>query len=208
MRKWFFLLIFVCGVPQDASAETYNIDLSNVGMTFEYTGPCYCQEVQLYNSPIYTFEAGDTVNFGSVTINPILTFNHSINPEPPTPNVYLESQVSFITAPFLPQSDPGFTPIFCTTVGVDCAQPETVDLTYTFDAATTFQLVWANGDYYPVTEAVPEPATWAMLLIGFAGIGFAGYCKCRHQPSLSEPKDLHGQTVIIGRWPRRQRRLL
>jgi hypothetical protein len=26
-----------------------------------------------------------------------------------------------------------------------------------------------------VTAAVPEPSTWAMLLLGFAGIGFAGY---------------------------------
>jgi hypothetical protein len=23
----------------------------------------------------------------------------------------------------------------------------------------------------PITDAVPEPSTWAMLLIGFAGIG-------------------------------------
>ena len=27
----------------------------------------------------------------------------------------------------------------------------------------------------PAATATPEPATWAMLLIGFAGIGFAGY---------------------------------
>jgi hypothetical protein len=29
------------------------------------------------------------------------------------------------------------------------------------------------------TSAVPEPSTWAMLLIGFAGLGFAGYRKAR-----------------------------
>lgn len=34
--------------------------------------------------------------------------------------------------------------------------------TVVFDVATT-------------TTAVPEPATWALLLIGFAGIGYAGY---------------------------------
>jgi hypothetical protein len=32
-------------------------------------------------------------------------------------------------------------------------------------------------------SAVPEPATWAMLLIGFAGIGFASYRRSR--PSLA-----------------------
>ena len=26
-----------------------------------------------------------------------------------------------------------------------------------------------------VQETVPEPSTWAMLLIGFAGLGFVGY---------------------------------
>jgi hypothetical protein len=33
----------------------------------------------------------------------------------------------------------------------------------------------------PISNAVPEPSTWAMLLIGFAGIGFAAYRKRRHQ---------------------------
>jgi hypothetical protein len=26
---------------------------------------------------------------------------------------------------------------------------------------------------------VPEPSTWAMMLIGFAGLGFAGYRRAR-----------------------------
>ncbi len=34
----------------------------------------------------------------------------------------------------------------------------------------------------PGISAVPEPSTWAMLLIGFAGIGFASYRK-RRQPA-------------------------
>ncbi|HEY1782551.1 MAG TPA: PEP-CTERM sorting domain-containing protein [Roseiarcus sp.] len=27
----------------------------------------------------------------------------------------------------------------------------------------------------PVTAAVPEPSTWAMIILGFAGLGFMGY---------------------------------
>ena len=27
--------------------------------------------------------------------------------------------------------------------------------------------------------AVPEPSTWAMMLLGFAGLGFAGYRRAR-----------------------------
>jgi hypothetical protein len=26
---------------------------------------------------------------------------------------------------------------------------------------------------------VPEPATWAMMLVGFAGLGFAGLCRAK-----------------------------
>jgi hypothetical protein len=31
----------------------------------------------------------------------------------------------------------------------------------------------AFNNFIPTT--VPEPSTWAMLLVGFAGLGFAGY---------------------------------
>ena len=31
--------------------------------------------------------------------------------------------------------------------------------------------VWA----FRVAGSVPEPATWAMMLLGFAGLGFVGY---------------------------------
>ena len=34
--------------------------------------------------------------------------------------------------------------------------------------------------------AVPEPSTWAMLLIGFAAIGFAGYRKSRRESFISD----------------------
>jgi PEP-CTERM motif len=36
-----------------------------------------------------------------------------------------------------------------------------------------------------VTATVPEPSTWAMMLLGFAGLGFAGYRKSRKAAGIA-----------------------
>jgi PEP-CTERM motif-containing protein len=37
-----------------------------------------------------------------------------------------------------------------------------------------------------VLTPVPEPSTWAMLLLGFAAIGFAGYRKRQHDTAVAQ----------------------
>ena len=37
------------------------------------------------------------------------------------------------------------------------------------------QLIEANFEFNLLESAVPEPSTWAMMILGFAGIGFMGY---------------------------------
>ncbi len=37
--------------------------------------------------------------------------------------------------------------------------------------------------------AVPEPATWALMLLGFAGLGFAGYRKAKAGQTAPPPPD-------------------
>ena len=36
-----------------------------------------------------------------------------------------------------------------------------------------------------VSATVPEPSTWAMMLVGFAGLGFAGYRWTRKAVSVT-----------------------
>jgi hypothetical protein len=36
-----------------------------------------------------------------------------------------------------------------------------------------------------VTAAVPEPSTWAMMILGFVGVGFLAYRRRNHVPSLA-----------------------
>jgi hypothetical protein len=35
------------------------------------------------------------------------------------------------------------------------------------------------NDTVNVTDPVPEPSTWAMMLLGFVGLGFAAYRRCK-----------------------------
>jgi hypothetical protein len=44
---------------------------------------------------------------------------------------------------------------------------------------------------YQLLSAVPEPSTWAMMLLGFAGLGFAGYRRTRARLA-----------VLRAAWPR------
>jgi hypothetical protein len=48
--------------------------------------------------------------------------------------------------------------------------------------------VTATFDYRTISEhisTVPEPSTWAMMLTGFAGLGFAGYWASRKTAALA-----------------------
>jgi hypothetical protein len=58
------------------------------------------------------------------------------------------------------------------------------DISFTGDSIeyNASGLSFENSPYFitlTVTTAVPELSTWAMLLLGFAGLGFAGYRKSR-----------------------------
>ena len=56
-----------------------------------------------------------------------------------------------------------------------------------FDAGSSFPTTGGafvltsvgESTFTAATSAIPEPSTWAMMLIGFAGLGYAGYRRAR-----------------------------
>jgi PEP-CTERM motif len=71
------------------------------------------------------------------------------------------------------RDDPGIAPDWLR-VGTDIVGPNSDGITPTFNAA--FSL---DG------SVVPEPSTWAMMLLGFVGLGFAGYRHARKTGAAS-----------------------
>lgn len=59
-------------------------------------------------------------------------------------------------------------------LGLDPNNPTAFITDLTFEGAGSF-----TGTMTPITVSVPEPSTWAMMLLGFVGLGFAGYCRAR-----------------------------
>jgi hypothetical protein len=59
-------------------------------------------------------------------------------------------------------------------LGIDPTNPTAFITGLTFEGAGSF-----TGTMTPITTSIPEPSTWAMMLIGFAGLGYAGYRRAR-----------------------------
>jgi hypothetical protein len=66
-----------------------------------------------------------------------------------------------------------------------CNGPQIPDpVTVSFTLPPYSQIYFVNGDIrLSAVTPVPEPSTWAMMLIGFAGIGFMAYRR-KPKPAL------------------------
>jgi hypothetical protein len=63
----------------------------------------------------------------------------------------------------------------------------TLNTQYSYDNSNSFQYWSDNLTLLPttvtLTDGVPEPSTWAMMILGFAGIGFVTYRR-KSKPAL------------------------
>ena len=46
-------------------------------------------------------------------------------------------------------------------------------------------VIWAPEPGVTVLTGTPEPSTWAMMVIGFAGLGFAGYRRAKAKAAFA-----------------------
>jgi hypothetical protein len=168
----YFALVQVIAWVSSADATVYRIDLTQPGgvpgtggTQFMYPG-CYCDGQTVFYSPVYLANPGDEFYFGTASI-----FSYLSGPTPDGgPNqepVYVTGSVGVsYNAQILPYVSFGYDPIF---------DPGTRGVVLDFTIPAGSHSIQIELSDYAYTPPVPEPSTWAMMLIGFAAIGLAGY---------------------------------
>jgi hypothetical protein len=191
-----------------AQATSYSLSLT--GQVADFSGPGFCGALcQNFYLPLsgldstnpITVQQGDTVDV-TVTLDRAYTIPTSTDHA----NILL-----FLTGSSFPAENTGvdgtyiFSDAGSTVLSLPYGSTTSSQLsayavfwppgnTVTFDSftvdvninslGTPATLDGASFDYQLVSQ-VPEPSTWAMLLLGFAGLGFAGWRRAKATPESS-----------------------
>jgi PEP-CTERM motif len=191
-RYWLGLYVsaLLISISNQAGATTYfqNVFADGVPGTGGPISSNFCSATTCASgglqTPFHAYSPGDIVDFGAVTLstqifcdgrgggceafspNLVVVYGNVpiVQPNNPFGLLIEAGACNEYSSPGCPNSLP--------------RQTETYDLTFTIpDNATGIELGWSTPALY--IPPVPEPSTWAMLLIGFAGIGFAGWHRTR-----------------------------
>ena len=166
MNKLIVASALAFAVLSPAKANIYYVDLSTITPIGVLNPPCYCGNGPLY--PAMAAQPGDVFDFGSVTLyqtsdlhngrmpnqwdiyNPVVAVSYD-----PAKQAYATGFVDFYFG-----HPPNPPPLRTYTVDLEFVVP---------DNAYSIQIGWTGrGDY--LAAAVPEPSTWAMMILGFLGI--------------------------------------
>jgi hypothetical protein len=181
--------LYFSAAPSQVRASTVLIDASTGG-SFVSSSNCPGGTTCIqngYETPIYDVNPGDTIDLGSVTLFPTTSGafqgRYGFVPATSYEGVF---QFAYGHIPFYVGGISAYSS--CFTLNCVPAIPPTFTerLLFTIPSgATELQLAFSQGYEYSapsIETAVPEASTWAMLLIGFAGIGFASYRKRSSEP--------------------------
>jgi PEP-CTERM motif-containing protein len=179
MRNVVFGLFALVAMAVPSKAALIPIDLLSNASFLPAPTACFRGCTTGFETPLFQFAAGDTVDFGTVTIGPTFQF---------------DGFVSFIFGPALVVGSGLLTPIdlasvFLPSPILSCAPPDacsdfssrisevpdrTFDLLFTLPASGEIQIAW-SGHLVNYVAPVPEPSTWAMMILGFVGLSFVAY---------------------------------
>jgi hypothetical protein len=162
MRYVFAFVILL--ISSAANAATFEVNLNDAGYDPE-PGPCYCGSGLL--SSVYSFQPGDVIDFGTISFTPVRGGGPPSYPNAPVVYVYGNVGVSFNSS---------VAPQMQVSVGYYDFGPSTpYELIYVIpDGDNSIQISFGPGFTYEA-PAVPEPSTWAMMIIGFCSVGFLTY---------------------------------
>jgi hypothetical protein len=193
MRSSFFKALFAIAVLMLAPVGTANANVVQINLTplslASGQGPCYC-EVQTYVSSIYSVSAGDTVDFGQVQITPVNAGHHGVPATDTSTTLVLGSpSVSFDP---LFTARPGISTLqYYGDCGWECRNFLNFHTALRYvvpDGADSIQIAWFGGSITytpPVIASIPESSTWAMMILGFAGVGFMAYRRRNQSAALT-----------------------
>ena len=120
--------------------------------------------------------------YPTVTLDPTLTFHLAGSPVVTGISIQLDN--SGIGGVFAPSqilidgiSDPFTAPTLGTVGFVNFTGLDLLGSTVTiqFDQAPSDWIMVSEIQFSGLASAVPEPSTWAMMILGFAGVGFMAY---------------------------------
>jgi hypothetical protein len=157
----------VTGITYNFALETTNAEGAGYEPLLEQNGKLYIDFTTTGNASPNTWLTENRVlglgDFGELTISPLnaLIFNPASKPDFSTNGTTMEFGYE-VTA--------GGGGFFTSVTGID-----NDPITLTVTPKTT-------------TPSVPEPSTWALLLIGFAGVGFASYLRSAKRAARSPHK--------------------
>jgi hypothetical protein len=176
-----FLILLASAVASRADPVIYNIDISSVPTVpgtggqsvFGYTGATATPIWQI-TTPVYLLSdlglpIGSEVNLGTLSVRPIIETDQY-------GDVGIFGTQYTINGVSVYSGGWGSCNLYSGNHCSDIVVPPPVYVPLIFSSDAEVQITYVNGSITDPPDAVappvPEPSTWAMLVIGFAGIGY------------------------------------